>query len=520
MKFVLAFLIALLPTAVFAWTHGISSISSPTGIGFADVPIGAGGVVNGIAFETDGTRLIRSDVGGCWIWRVGDTRWRELITTASMPAGVPDVDQGLACFEIAYAKTNLNHLYIYFRDTVYSSLNKGVTWNATAFPVNPVNSNGKVFGSATMAVDPINESVVYVGVPQVGVYSTTDGGAHWAFNPTITPGGSVENTSMANLVLFDPSSGTTGGKTNGIYIQSYGVGVYHSTNAGGTWTLMPSSPLQVRFWGITSAGKIYLTQTGPNSGLMYSGSTWTSFTSGIDTIGEGPGMPAIDPTNETHVAMVGLGGSVSMSVDSGGHWSTPGPNTAVTYISPPGDIPWLGWSYTQPHAGENFFCDCAQAAFDNTGTNTLSGNGRWGDPSKPHRQQRRQSTLVLPIARDRRTGGEYGPYAAWRVIFGGNVGPAVLQCGPSSLDLLSDDVWAAGCAGRADRRRLGPRLSRDETSDGGWDRQFPKPQLLRIFDRWRRQLGFVRRSDHARKLRGDGRLSGDRQFRRHRHDRL
>lgn len=369
-KVLLALLITLLPASALAWKLGISGSAPPSGTVFADVPLGAGGLVNGIAIEASGTKLIRSDVGGCWIWKVGATRWAPLVTTTSMPPGVPNVDNGLDCFEIAYAKSNPNHIYIHYGTTVYSSTNLGQTFTATALPANTVTSNGKVFSSATMAVDPINENVVYVGVPTVGVYFTTNGGTSWTLiaSSSIASGGSVGGTPMANMPLFDPSSATTGGRTNGIFVQSYGVGVYHSTDAGVTWTLMPSSPVQVQFWAITSAGKLYTTSTGPNSASAFSGGVWTGFTTGLDTISEGPGMPAIDPTNETHVAMVGLGGSVSLSVDSGGHWSTPGPNTAVNYTGI-GDIPWLGWA--QGAGGTNRFCDCTQAAFDQTGTNTL-----------------------------------------------------------------------------------------------------------------------------------------------------
>jgi hypothetical protein len=63
---------------------------------------------------------------------------------------------------------------------------------------------------------------------------------------TITPGTrpSVASQAGGNLIACDPASGIrhpasgiTAGMTRGIYISSYGTGVYHTINGGATWTL-------------------------------------------------------------------------------------------------------------------------------------------------------------------------------------------------------------------------------------------------------------------------------------------
>jgi hypothetical protein len=61
---------------------------------------------------------------------------------------------------------------------------------------------------------------------------------------TIAPGTrpSVASQGGGNLIAFDPTSGITAGMTRGIYISSYGTGVYHTINGGSTWRLTAGSP--------------------------------------------------------------------------------------------------------------------------------------------------------------------------------------------------------------------------------------------------------------------------------------
>jgi hypothetical protein len=90
-------------------------------------------------------------------------------------------------------------------------------------------------GSERLAVDPANESVVYFGSEQAGLWWSSDTGSSWQQVPTSSiPTGTPVDAGV-RFVLFDPSGGTTNGRTNTIYVGVSGFGVYVSRDAGSSW---------------------------------------------------------------------------------------------------------------------------------------------------------------------------------------------------------------------------------------------------------------------------------------------
>jgi hypothetical protein len=147
---------------------------------------------------------------------------------------------------------------------LYKSKNGGQTWTH----LGEAELGGKGIGS--MAVDPTNPNVLYVGtttalrghssvccsgvtrpVPGAakwGLYKSTDGGASWSFihngsvNAADCTGSAAEFANAATCsprgvrhVALDPSDPDT------VYASSYARGVWRSTDGGATWTQIKPS---------------------------------------------------------------------------------------------------------------------------------------------------------------------------------------------------------------------------------------------------------------------------------------
>ncbi len=97
--------------------------------------------------------------------------------------------------------------------------------------IGPAVTSGRVM---TIAVDPSNNAVIYIGAASGGVWKTTNGGASW--QPIFDSEGSFS----IGWVTVDPRRpnvvwvGT--GERNSQRSVAYGDGVYKSEDAGGSWT--------------------------------------------------------------------------------------------------------------------------------------------------------------------------------------------------------------------------------------------------------------------------------------------
>jgi photosystem II stability/assembly factor-like uncharacterized protein len=85
----------------------------------------------------------------------------------------------------------------------------------------------KGFAVTSLAINPVNPSVLYAVSSLDGVFKTTDAGATWALISTGIAGQML-------VIAIDPTS------TNTLYLAT-SYGLYKSTNAGGTWLLLYSS---------------------------------------------------------------------------------------------------------------------------------------------------------------------------------------------------------------------------------------------------------------------------------------
>ena len=325
--------------------------------------IGAGGYITGIDITSDGTKVVRTDTYGAYIW--DGTQWDQLITSNSMPAAFVNTQlDNSGVYEIAIAPSNTNILYMEFLGYVFKSTNRGATWSKTNFAqvTDGSNDSYRTYGRK-MAIDPANPNVVYVGTPDGGgLFVTTDGGTSWS---EVT--GIANSTDPGYAIAFDPTSSVVGGETQGIYVGSEGTGIYHSTNGGGSWTLTSGTPTAFSHMVVAQDGVLYLADDVDNNLKIYSLGSWSSVSVGSN------GNPlyaiAVDPSNANRIAVVNAAGNISVSPDHAATFAGYSFSNSLTAT----DVPWL--------AGiSSAFLSTGDIAFDPSESNTLylsAGYGIW-----------------------------------------------------------------------------------------------------------------------------------------------
>ncbi len=337
---------------------------APKGTIWSVLKIGAGGFITGIDIASDGTKVVKTDTYGAWYYDTSISHWQQCVTMNSMPDAVKGVLRNRGVYEIAIAPNSTNRFYMLFHGYVLRSDDHCSTWRLTNFPqdttdfadAHPENDPYRTYGRK-MAVDPANQNIVYVGTPSQGVFVTTDGGDTWN---TTSPSSiaysiTIGNAHPGHAIAFDQNSSVSAGKTQGIYIASYGVGVYHSTNGGTSWTLTTRTPTTFQHMIVDQIGTVWLCD---NSGMgqlhKYTGS-WSS----ISDAGSDCHSIAVNPSNASNVYIGTNSGKLVLSTNGGRGWVGP---TGVSISS--ADIPWLAW------ANDNWLSN-GDMRFDPSQTNIL-----------------------------------------------------------------------------------------------------------------------------------------------------
>lgn len=314
------------------------------GTGWKVLKIGAGGYITGISISADGTtKVIRTDTYGGYRL-VGGTTWAQLVTADSMPAGDLLPNSGIGVYEVTVAPSDSTRVYMAWKNTVYRSNNGGVTFTATSLTGKTWDANtGEKLIGPKMAVDPINPDVVYFGVLSDSLYVTINGGTSW--NTVSTAQVPAAGNMGYSCMWFDPSGGTTGGRTKNLFVSSHTHGLYRTTDAGTTFTHLTGGPADSKLWQRaaldTTNGVLHCVvadslTTNAFVWRFTPPSSWVQTTTVADY---GPLAIAINPANHLHVVFQrSAGEGIAQTQDAGNTWDYTWIYSA-TWTSP--DVAWL-----------------------------------------------------------------------------------------------------------------------------------------------------------------------------------
>lgn len=181
--------------------------------------------------------------------------------------------------DLAIDPLNPATLYVVFGDAgaLFKTTDGGATWSQMDNGISGVAGITSVDEMCSVAVDPVQEGVVYAGGCNTGLYRSTDGGAHWA--------------------------SSSSGLETGTYTQVNTIAVDPATPA----------VLYAIVTNTTSPGPVTATSIFRSSD---SGAHWNDL--GVPHI-YGVGRFAFDPTDHTHV-LACSGPDLESSTDSGVTW--------------------------------------------------------------------------------------------------------------------------------------------------------------------------------------------------------
>lgn len=345
--------VASLTLGVAGWGAGLLSSEAASvgnrpgsgGLWAEPLKVGASGWITGMDIDPTGaTYVLRTDTYGAYVGD-GVGAWQQVVRADTMPAGfiqsftqggLQSLGQGV--YEIRVAPSNPGVIYMIFDSRVYKSTNRAASWALLAgFPnvgILDPNDSFRMWGEKA-AVDPVNPDVVYVGTVRNGLYVSTDGGASWKQVPTNKIPVATYDAGITGIV-FDRAGGTTGGKTNIIYVGSNGNGVYRSTDAGASWAPLAGGPTAVSHAAIASDG-VYYAATASN-GLIYRhmGGVWSTTDTGLQFAAS----IAPDPSDPARIVAGRDSGHLAISPDRGSTWE----NVLWHQQLAPGDVPHLALS--------------------------------------------------------------------------------------------------------------------------------------------------------------------------------
>lgn len=273
-----------------------------------------------------------SDTAIPYRWDAANNKWIPIVTGQSMPnpdgfllnydyatTGEESSRPGPNALAIAGAPSDPNVAYFAYQDNlagadlgnIYRSANKGDTWTLPGrldVYVGPNSHDDARTSGPRIAVDPADANVVYFGSQRNGLFRSTDGAATWTQITAVPTPANKGST----VVLIDPNSGATGGRTNTIYACPAGSGVYRSNDGGTTWAGI-GGPMEALHGQIGPDRTLYIS-TG-SAIHKYANGTWTNISPG--TVYD----VAVDPFNGNRLVAVNRHSETYLSANQGASWT-------------------------------------------------------------------------------------------------------------------------------------------------------------------------------------------------------
>ncbi len=185
------------------------------------------------------------------------------------------------------------------------------------------------FHNHTLAIDPADPSILYVGTAGSGIYKSVDGGSTWT---SINVGLGVKTQGYVTSIVVDPTNSSI--VYAGIVAQDtgraeIGAGLFKSTNEGASWVAANSGIVDVGFGGPPAdLQSILLDPANPQrmwAALQWGcGSIYWS-TNGAGSWTRGVGLPCdegivrLHPTN-SDILYTRAANGINRSTDGGVNW--------------------------------------------------------------------------------------------------------------------------------------------------------------------------------------------------------
>ena len=310
--------------------------------------------------------------GGVWKTTDGGTTWTPLSDNQpSLAIGSLAIDPKNP--QTIYAGTGEENysLYNYAGAGVLKSTDGGSTWTQLTGPfVGPFDSQSPYCGGAyigSIAVDPGNSQVLLAGAGfqcsiGTGLYRSTNGGASWT-----EVLGTPQAPDLITGLVFDPTNGNNVYAAVGASSTVTNDGIWKSTNAGLTWTLangsgttaFPGSSVARTSLAIAASSPttLYAGAASAASGstsllgvykTTNGGGSWTQLASAPQYCSPDPAtaqcyfdnVVAVAPNNPNIVLLGGsesattAGGTLYLSLDGGATWQDITADTSGNAIHP------------------------------------------------------------------------------------------------------------------------------------------------------------------------------------------
>lgn len=383
-------------------TTSVSDNGGNTGGGsdwsYSQLAMGGGGFVSGVfATSEEGLYYARTDVGGAYRWDKGEERWK------SLSYNITEDDVGLLGIDgLAVDPDEPNKLYLLAGTSYFSSGKTCVmisddygntfeTIDVTEYIKASGNGMGRQNGER-IAIDPVNNDIIYVGGRTGGLIKSTDGGRTWTAMKALSDATQVNtanNNGICSLAV-DPDS-SNGSECTRVYaaISKFKEeNVWVSNDGGESWEAVPGLPKglypqRMRFDGQGNLLITYGATEGPHGDGNGGGIKRLNVASGeieeLNPIEARFGDVVVDPANPDRMVAVtenrwvaqpngAFGDEFFRSADGGKTWESLNEKMTMT----DGGIPWMnGYAI--------HWCGCLMIdPFDPNKIKVVSGNGIFG----------------------------------------------------------------------------------------------------------------------------------------------
>ncbi|MBL4850598.1 MAG: IPT/TIG domain-containing protein, partial [Planctomycetes bacterium] len=206
---------------------------------------------------------------------------------------------------------------------LYTSTDGGATWSAVGTAVFDF--------IHSIAIDPQNTQIIYLGIRGTGVYKSTDGGATFsAINTNLGADLEVES------VVIHPTTGV-------LYTSLRDSGVYRSNDAGATWTLKSTGLTDLSNGLTTDIAEVLRLTLGPGNevwvgsfgqGVFRStdnGDNWAQINTGLEGVLNVMNV-LHDPVSSGRIIAATQGRGILRSLDGGSSWQTRNTNLQDLHV--------------------------------------------------------------------------------------------------------------------------------------------------------------------------------------------